>query len=175
MVGGSRRHVGKTTLICEIIAAHQAKYSITGLKVTSVRAGDEFLHGDHPFKMKDNFEIFEETDRMGQKDTSRMLQAGAQKVFYIRTKDEYVPEAFDHFRKLSGENNLIVCESISLRKYVRPGLFILLDTAIDQPRKSGFIEMKHLADLVIKVEWNQLAEFSGRFYIHKNQWKLKRE
>ncbi len=97
-----------------------------GLKVTNVKEGDEAFHGNHSGDPKTPWYVFEETDHSGEKDTSKMLQAGAERVFFIRTSEAWMKEAYDHFIKLIPPGSLIVCESRSLRTILKPGIFVIM-------------------------------------------------
>lgn len=173
IVGGSRRHVGKTTLICEIIKRLSVHYTIIGLKLTSVKSGDELFHGYHEKQLVEKYEIFEEKNLTGLKDTSKMLLAGAGKVYYIRSEDKFVKDAFQEFFMLVNEYEFIICESISLRKFVVPAVFLLIDVSGDHPRKSSFLELKPLADRIIFSDQTDIKAFSEDIDIENGRWMVK--
>ena len=52
----------------------------------------------------------------------------------------------------------ILCESNTLRKYVEPGLFILVRRQGDAPCKESALEVAHLADCVTVTHLNELGE-----------------
>lgn len=146
IIGGTGRNVGKTTLALEIITKFAHLFDLTGLKVSTHKKGEELFHGDHPNLSYDDFHIYIETSQVKSKDTARMLHAGAKNAFYIQTPDHQVSVAYTAFKSLSSKNNPIICESRSLRKHVKPGLFILL---VDPLRlKENTAENIHLADYV---------------------------
>ncbi len=126
MIGGNTRNAGKTTLACKIISRFSKTHEVIGLKVSSIQPDDEKFHGNHPEQDFKGFSIFEEPDMESYKDTSKMLQAGAAKVFYIRTEDIFIKHAVLHFLSKYINNQLIVCESRSLREIVNPGLFLMM-------------------------------------------------
>jgi hypothetical protein len=96
------------------------------LKVTSIRPGEADLHGSHDEENTSAYTIIEEVDPGTHKDTSKMLNAGAARVFYIRVADSCIKEAILHFLSNYVENQLIVCESRSLREIVTPGLYLMM-------------------------------------------------
>lgn len=126
LIGGNSRHSGKTTLACHIIGKFSGSYRIIGLKVTSIRPGEEIYHGNHNPAEPDTYKILEEKNPDTAKDTSLMLKAGADKVFYIQARDEYLSIALQKFLKVAGPSSFIVCESRSLRKFVNPGIFFMM-------------------------------------------------
>jgi len=126
MIGGNSRNSGKTTMACRIISKISAKHEVIGLKVTSVRPGEEGMHGNHDADLTANYTILEELDRDSHKDTSKMLRAGATHVYYIRVPDVYIEQAVLHFLAKYINKQVIVCESRSLRKLIIPGLFLMM-------------------------------------------------
>ena len=88
IIAGNGRNVGKTSLACSIINENSKKNTIIGLK---------FAPHFHPIEKNNkliyknaNFTISEELNKEGSKDSSRMLAAGAQKVFYIQSLDDHL-------------------------------------------------------------------------------------
>lgn len=126
MIGGNSRNSGKTTMACNCISQLSAEYEIIGLKVTSVRPGEEDLHGNHDDELSANFTITEEKNRDSSKDTSEMLRAGASQVYYIRVEEIFTEKAIVQFLSGFKKEQLIVCESRSLRKIIVPGLFLMM-------------------------------------------------
>jgi len=122
---------------------------VIGLKISNIEPDDSSLHGFHENSLQGNFEIFEELGE-GDKDSQRMLKAGASKSFFIRTKDEFVEEAFNSLQKRINENSLIVCESNSLRKFVKPRAFVMVGNRI-QSKKPGAKAIFNLADFVVEA------------------------
>lgn len=126
MIGGNSRNSGKTTIACSIIRKLATNHEVIGLKVTSVRPGEENLHGSHDEGIPANFSIFEEKITESHKDTSKMLKAGATHVYYIQVADTNIEEAISYFLTRHIKKQLIVCESRSLREIVTPGLFLMM-------------------------------------------------
>lgn len=126
MIGGNSRNSGKTTLACKIISKLSSEHEVIGLKVTSIRPGEEDMHGNHSENNNDRFSIFEELNTGSSKDTSKMLQAGATHVYYIRVADDEIEQAVLLFLSGLNVNQVIVCESRSLRQQISPGLFLMM-------------------------------------------------
>lgn len=151
IIGGSSRNVGKTTLTVKLIEKYAGSASITGLKVTSIRKGEESHHGSHADPDVQNFRITEETTDKSSKDTARMLNAGAEKVFYIETPDHQINEAVGMFMANHNTGGPIVCESRNLRTAVIPGLFVLLKHYDASRIKPGFDYYEKLADFIFTI------------------------
>jgi len=147
LIGGSGRNVGKTTFACMLIEQLSKKNDVIGLKVSNIKPDDSALHGFHENKLQDDFEIFEEKGK-GDKDSQRMLNAGASRSFFIRTNDTFAEVAFKSFLTQIDNKSLIVCESNSLRKYVEPKVFVMVGD-ISQSKKPGAKVVFKMADFVV--------------------------
>lgn len=152
IIGGSSRNVGKTTLALKLIEKYAGSETITGLKVTSIRRGEESFHGSHPDPDLQDFRITEETSDKSCKDTSKMLTAGADRVYYIETPDNQINKALDIFLATKNTGGPIVCESRNLRIAVIPGLFVLLKHYDASRIKSGFAFYEKLADITLTID-----------------------
>lgn len=138
IIGGSGRNVGKTTLATSIITKISATTPTIGLKVSTFKKGNEQYHGAHTPLPLNSFRINTETCVNPQKDTAKMVFSGASKAYFIETYDTLVPQAYNEFIRTSNSAGLaIVCESQSLRYYVKPGLFILI---MDSQNSKKFTE-----------------------------------
>lgn len=127
IIGGSGRNVGKTTLALAIIQKVAPLIPVIGLKVSTFKTGDEKFHGNHTNIPVDNYRINIETGVNPLKDTAKMIDAGAHQAFFIETTDNNVNSAYADFSSSFNSHGYpVVCESQSLRRYVKPGLFILL-------------------------------------------------
>jgi hypothetical protein len=127
MIGGNSRNAGKTTMACRIISKLAAKEKVIAFKVTSMRPGEDDKHGTH--SNEDSFHRYSITEELNPdlaKDTSKMLNAGASRVFYIRAEDDYVEEAMLDFLNSYNTNQPLICESRSLRNKFIPGLFLMM-------------------------------------------------
>ena len=174
MIGGSGRNVGKTTLICAIIRKFAPSVPIIGLKVTSIRPGEEDFHGHHEQPFTENFRIFEETNTSSAKDTAKMLRAGACKVYFIQSTDEQMSMAMDTFFRMVNRKSIIVCETRSLRRLIKPGVFILITDLAHTEFKSKAAEFESLADLHIYFdpENRSMAYNAERIELRDVEWRL---
>ena len=134
LIGAAGRNSGKTLLACDVISAYAKLHPVYALKIIKIeRAGEECHRGSEGCgictNLSGDFELREETGENRGKDTARMLQAGAERAFLLRSLKSSLLEAFINFLSLVPKGALIVCESNSLRLSVRPGVFLFAGTA----------------------------------------------
>ena len=147
IVGGTGRNVGKTEFVCRLIAQIASHHSVYALKVSSIFPDEEMYHGSHK-ENEGRRQLFEETRSNTQKDTSRMLRAGATKVFYLQGSDSEVDSGYNEFLAQVPEKTAIVCESNSLGQFVRPALSVMVRTS-DGVIKPRAVPQLESADLVV--------------------------
>ena len=131
LVGSTARDLGKTALAGRLIEALRPGAKVVGVKVTTVRdKGAKCPRGGDGCgacaSLTGSFEIREETDPGGDKDTSRLLKAGAARVFWLMARREALAEGLDALMARIDRDAVIVAESNSLRQVVAPGLFLML-------------------------------------------------
>jgi hypothetical protein len=146
IIAGTGNESGKTTMVCRII--EQFKH----LKIVSVKITPHF-HETTPglvlVSEKPGYSVYEETNRDILKDTSRMLKAGASRVFFAKVTDKSLLNAFEVILKLISPGIPIICESLALRHYIEPGLFMIMKSAAKDNQK----DIKQLLKLP-HVEFN---------------------
>jgi hypothetical protein len=137
LIAGTGNKSGKTTLACKAIKQFR-ELGIVGIKITP------HFHETTPglvlLSEKPGYSIYEETNPELPKDSSRMLKAGASKVFFAKVTDESLLAAFKEILKHIPAGNPIVCESPALRYYTDPGLFIIM--------KSKYSNNKNINELL---------------------------
>jgi len=172
IVGGTARNVGKTELTCRIINKISVMGNVYGLKVSAIFPDEGIYHGDHSEESEDQH-LFEETRDNTTKDTSRMLRAGAKRVFYLRCEDNCILHAFTRFRKQLPANTAIVCESNSLAEHVQPGLHIMVKKNAGKIKPRAKARLK-LADLIIVSDGSSgFAELDQIYYNPVRRWHIK--
>lgn len=122
LIAGNGRNVGKTTLACKIIKHMSSKHQIIGLKISphfhSYSASDALIETE-------TFVILHEKE-LTNKDSSLMLQAGAQNVYYIMAKPDGLRDAINAILP-ELRQSLVVCESGGLHEIAQPGLFFFVN------------------------------------------------
>jgi hypothetical protein len=123
LVAGSGRNSGKTTFVCKIIEQFHH------LVITSIKISPHFHNpsdGLIPITSKSGYAIYEETNSNTLKDSSKMLNNGAGKVYYIQTRMEYLNESFSDVYMKVEPDKPVIYESPGLIHYFKPGLFIIM-------------------------------------------------
>ncbi len=175
MVGGTSRNVGKTSFTCKIIKKFSVDYKLIGLKIKTIYTGDNFFHGKErtPLKINEEYRITEEKSVEGNEDTSRMLKAGADRVFRIKVKNEYIEKAFEKLISEIGKECFFVCESNSLRTAVKPDLFLMIKNKNSTEMKPSAKKLEKFADKIIFTNGKEHNFDIDNIKIEKNTWSLK--
>lgn len=147
IIGGTGRNVGKTEFVCRLIGKISCSAEVFALKVSAVYPDEEIFHGDHG-KDEASGRLTEEFRRNGDKDTIRMLKAGARRVFYLRSDGVGIKEGFRDFLRMVPEHAAIVCESNSLADAVKPAALIMVKGAGGEVKRRAVSQLER-ADLVI--------------------------
>lgn len=159
LLGSAGRNAGKTVAACALIeAVKKRRFPLVALKVTSVDHSAPGCHrggeGCGACSFEGAFVLEEQTDPSSAKDTSRLLAAGADRVFWLRAGRTSLAPGFRAFLSvLNGpaQESLILGESNSLREVVQPGLFIMLKNKKEPVKKSAG-RVAALADLTLETE-----------------------
>ncbi|MBT3377733.1 MAG: hypothetical protein HN742_06285 [Lentisphaerae bacterium] len=154
MIGAAGRNVGKTEYACSLIRAVAPVQPVTGLKVTTVserngpcpRGGTgcgvcSSLDGD--------FCLTEERNTSSNKDTCRMLEAGARQVFWLRVLKDALATGAEALKAALPLDVPIVCESNSLRGVLEPDLFLIIRERGAAEAKQSAANVMAYADQVI--------------------------
>ncbi|MCL2391374.1 MAG: hypothetical protein FWC66_02035 [Oscillospiraceae bacterium] len=146
LVCSTARNTGKTFFSVSFIERWKSSVDIVAIKVTTVSDSEKVCHHGADgcgacSSFKGNYEIIEETESFGKKDTNMLLAAGAKKVYWIKTMKDYAFEAFDSIDIPAG--SFIVCESNALSKHVIPGALVLM-------HKTGVEDIKSSAEALLK-------------------------
>lgn len=172
IVGGAGRNVGKTEFVCRLIAAFSARYEIYALKVSAIFPDEQLYHGDHSQDSPARA-LFEEKRFDTSKDTSRMLRAGAKKVFYLRGDDEGIEAGYWEFLQKIPGDALVVCESNSLRSVVEPAIHIVVRSVSGEVKPRAQTQLVQ-ADMVVCSDGaTGFAELARIEVAAGNRWKMR--
>lgn len=134
VIGATGRNSGKSDLACAVIARLHGAHRVVGVKVTTI-AGDERAcpRGGEGCGactgLEGEFEIREEAGNQPGKDTTRMLEAGAQRAFWVRCRSGGLRAALAALSPRLGRGALVVAESNSLAGEARPDVFLMVSPA----------------------------------------------
>jgi len=151
LLAGAGQNVGKTSFA--VSAIKQLKK--LGNVVYALKITPHFHNSvpSHIIVQTAEYQIALEKDFSGNKDSSRMLNAGADEVFFVQTKsDTALLDAFDFVKRMANENVVWVCESGGLRFFVDPGLFLYFKLKGQEPQKKSAKELMPLADRIVEFD-----------------------
>ena len=171
LIAGTGRNTGKTTFACQILRKFSPVKSIYSIKITphfhkNVQSGRLILQTN-------NLYIAEETDSSTTKDSSLMLESGAQKSFFVMATDQNLMEAFQKIVQLIPSDSFIVCESGGLRHHVVPGLFFMMNKTDREIIKPDAEKLMLLADRVITFDGEKNDFELNSIEINDNGWTIK--
>lgn len=143
VVGGHTRSIGKTQLVCDVIAAFSNVHWVAG-KITQYGHGVCAQNGDncdcapneHVCAL--DWETLSDTGT----DSARFLAAGARCSFWLRTKQGFLAEGLPLLRaaleqvRQDGNGGIppLIVESNSLLQFLKPSLYL----AVVDPAKEDF-------------------------------------
>jgi hypothetical protein len=125
LIAGTGNKSGKTTLACKVIEQFR-EHGVIGVKITP--HFHEMTPGLITLKEREGYSVYEETNNLADKDTSRMLRAGAARVFFAKVNDNDLLSAFRSIMENIPEGTPIVCESPALRYFAEPGIFVVMSS-----------------------------------------------
>jgi len=146
-IGGHTRSIGKTQLVCDLIAALPQAHWLAG-KITQYGHGVCATNGhDCDCAPTEHIVALDwESEMQSGTDSARFLQAGAARSFWLRTKQGYLAEGMAPLRQAlsevapaDGRDGInVIVESNSLLQFVKPSLYVtVLDTARDDFKDSA--------------------------------------
>jgi len=178
MIGSAGRKTGKTGLACALIKKFSKDRDITGIKVTAIEERD----GQCPrggqgcgvcSSLDGNFYITEETDRSSDKDTARLLAAGASRVFWLRVMKTHLEEGLAALLDIIGPDAVSICESNSLRLVVEPGLFLMVQGSNQEVPKSSARAVMRYADRIVISDGDNFDFDIDRTKLVNGKWVIQ--
>jgi molybdopterin-guanine dinucleotide biosynthesis protein A len=175
MIGAGDRNVGKTEFACSLIRKFGPQHPIVGLKVTTVDEG----RGGCPrggngcgacSSFEGNYCLTEETNSQSDKDTCRMLAAGAKKVLWLRVLKQHLEEGIGALQAAIGTDAISVCESNSLRLVVEPRLFFMFKVADSNQCKSSAASVEKYADRTVLFDGRNFDIGLDEIQLIDGQW-----
>ncbi len=175
IVGGAVRNVGKTTLAEKIVKKFGKKHCIISLKIKTIYPNDVFFHGKdrNPLSENEKYRISEKSFLHSEGDSERMLKAGAEKSFMIKSKADFLKDAFNEFVAKTDKNCLIVCESNSLRSVTKPSLYLFIKPENSEEMKPSAEKLIGYADKIILTDGKKHDIDIESLYIENNVWCIK--
>ncbi|RPH32631.1 MAG: molybdenum cofactor guanylyltransferase [Bacteroidales bacterium] len=178
IIGSTGNYTGKTEFACRLIENHSRKNQVIGVKVLTIDPSKGNCpvgidRCDVKSSLVDDFNITEETILYPNKNTSRMLKSGAQRVFLLKVNKNSLEKGLNALLEIIPTNVMVICESNSLRKVLEPGLFLVIKDVADKAIKESCSEVIHFANKIIKfskMNWNFPP---NRILIKDDGWIIK--
>ena len=159
IVGGHTRSIGKTQLVCDLIAAFPQAEWIAG-KITQYGHGVCAQNGHDCDCAPDEHVCAISWERdANDTDSGRFLRAGATRSFWLRTKQGFLAEGLPLLRQALSEveskepsspGNLIL-ESNTLLQFLKPSLyFLVLDPTKSDFKDSARLQMDRASAFVLR-------------------------
>ena len=139
VIGGHTRNIGKTSVMAGLIAG-TLEMGWTAFKITQFGHGVCSANGEPCDCETDEhtIAISEERERGSGTDSSRYLDAGAVRSFWVRTRQGQLSEAMPRLRKELERAGNAVIESNSVLRFLRPDLYVaVLDPAVADFKESA--------------------------------------
>lgn len=151
VVGGHTRNIGKTSVVAGLIAAMPER-RWTAIKITQFGHGVCSANGepcdcetaDHTIA------ISEERERASGTDSSRYLAAGAERSFWVRTRQGQLSEAMPRVRALLATSENAIVESNSVLRFLQPDISLsVLDPSVEDFKASALRYLDRADALVV--------------------------
>jgi molybdopterin-guanine dinucleotide biosynthesis protein len=160
VIGGHTRSIGKTQLVCDLIAALPSANWLAG-KITQYGHGVCATNGhDCDCAPTEHIVALDwEANATTGTDSARFLQAGAARSFWLRTKQGYLAEGMPALREalasaeqsISSDGVNVIVESNSLLQFVKPSLYVtVVDTTRDDFKDSARLMLDRADALVFR-------------------------
>jgi hypothetical protein len=171
VVGGHTRSIGKTQLVCDLIAAFPKENWIAG-KITQYGHGVCAQNGENcDCAPEDHVCAISWEKIANETDSGRFLAAGARRSFWLRTKQGFLAEGMPLLRKALREAaetdpnapGRVILESNTLLQFLKPSLYLMVldpskgdfkeSARLQMDRASAFVLRQPLQDANIAATW----------------------
>jgi len=159
VVGGHTRSIGKTQLVCDLIAAFPQENWIAG-KITQYGHGVCAQNGENCDCAPDEHVCAISWEKQASDtDSGRFLAAGARRSFWLRTKQGFFAEGMPLLRKAltdlhnsdQGGPARIILESNTLLQFLKPSLYLMvLDPSKEDFKDSARLQLDRVSAFVLR-------------------------
>jgi hypothetical protein len=159
VVGGHTRSIGKTQLVCDLIAAFPKENWIAG-KITQYGHGVCAQNGENCDCAPDDHVCAISWEKRASKtDSGRFLAAGARRSFWLRTKQGFLAEGMPLLREALQESEndhqavpaRVILESNTLLQFLKPSLYLMvLDPSKADFKESAKLQMDRASAFVLR-------------------------
>jgi hypothetical protein len=159
VVGGHTRSIGKTQLVCDLIAAFPNENWVAG-KITQYGHGVCARNGENCDCAPDEHVCAISWEkRANETDSGRFLAAGAQRSFWLRTKQGFLAEGMPLLRKAlqdfaedaQSAPGRVILESNTLLQFLKPSLYLMvLDPSKADFKESARLQMDRASAFILR-------------------------
>jgi hypothetical protein len=159
VVGGHTRSIGKTQLVCDLIAAFPNENWVAG-KITQYGHGVCAQNGENcDCAPDDHVCAISWEKRANETDSGRFLAAGARRSFWLRTKQGFLAEGMPLLRNAlhavrdddQGTPGRVILESNTLLQFLKPSLYLMvLDPSKADFKDSARLQMDRASAFVLR-------------------------
>ena len=159
IVGGHTRSIGKTQLVCDLIAASPEENWIAG-KITQYGHGVCAQNGENcDCAPEEHVCAISWEKRPSETDSGRFLAAGARRSFWLRTKQGFLAEGMPLLRKELNDLHdsdqrrpaRIILESNTLLQFLKPSLYlVVLDASKGDFKDSARLQLDRASAFVLR-------------------------
>ena len=159
IVGGHTRSIGKTQLVCDLIAASPEENWIAG-KITQYGHGVCAQNGENcDCAPEEHVCAISWEKRPSETDSGRFLAAGARRSFWLRTKQGFLAEGMPLLRKELNDLHdsdqrrpaRIILESNTLLQFLKPSLYLMvLDASKGDFKDSARLQLDRASAFVLR-------------------------
>jgi hypothetical protein len=160
VVGGHTRSIGKTQLVCDLIAALPSENWIAG-KITQYGHGVCAQNGqDCDCAPDEHVCAITWEEQANETDSGRFLAAGARRSFWLRTKQGFLAEGMPLLRNALHElerepdrsrPGRVILESNTLLQFLKPSLYLMvLDPSKSDFKESAKLQMDRASAFVLR-------------------------
>jgi molybdopterin-guanine dinucleotide biosynthesis protein len=152
MIGGHTRNIGKTSVVEGIIRA-MPEMRWTAVKITQFGHGVCSVNGESCgcAVTEHQFSISEERKKDSGTDTARFFAAGARRSLWVRTRQGDLMSALPSLKQEIENEEFVIVESNSLRRFLKPTLYIQLLDDLNPDFKLSARNFFDLADAYLVV------------------------
>lgn len=147
MVGGQAKNAGKTTLVCNIIAALPE----LGWNAVKITIHQHEVRGCVLRTKQKSWSIWEQTSSPETSDTALFLKAGAKTVFLVQSEDADLEGACSELRNTLNADANVIVESTRAARILKPDLFlIVMNTEQLELKKSASQQLESMNAVVLR-------------------------
>ena len=181
LIGAADRNAGKTLLACDLIRRHAAAgQAPIAVKVTTIRAeaGPCPRGGDgcgECGEFRGTYCLTEVHDGPPNKDTTRLLAAGAARVYWLRVREEHLAEGVGEALARIPAGLPSIWESNAARQVLEPGLFLVLREKGSDRVKPSCRRVMDRADRILDFDGSGWDLVPDRIRFRSGRWTIRQD